>query len=298
MTMEGDSVGAFTKRSSGASRGQHGRSIGMVTLALVLVASGCSGGAGSGAGAAPAAAGQQVNLKGVCPDPVVVQTPWVPQAEHGALYELLGSGYRVDTAHKRVSGPLVAHGGKATGVRIELRAGGPAIGFQSAAQTMYLDPSITLGEVATDDAITASAHQPVTAVVAPFELAPYMLMWDPKIHPDWHTIGDIGQTNTKVLYFKSATYMDYLLGAMLDAIDGFAPATDDSKVAAALDDRLHQMVDTEFARLRDELTDPCGRLRHVLPGEHAALLHREFHRWLGGTHGGWTLINAADPCGT
>src|SRR6266571_4583745 len=180
---------------------------------MALVASGCSGGAGSGAGAAPAAAGQQVNLKGVCPDPVVVQTPWVPQAEHGALYELLGAGYRVDSGHKRVTGPLVAHGGKPTGVRIELRAGGPAIGFQSAAQTMYLDPSITIGEVATDDAITASARQPVTAVVAPFELAPYMLLWDPRVHPDWHTISDIGQTDTKVLYFKSATYMDYLLGS-------------------------------------------------------------------------------------
>src|SRR6266545_7740937 len=88
MTTGGDSVGAFTKRSSSASRAQRWRSIGMVTLAMVLVASGCSGGASSGAGAAPTAAGRSVNLKGVCPDPVVVQTPWVPQAEHGALYEL------------------------------------------------------------------------------------------------------------------------------------------------------------------------------------------------------------------
>jgi hypothetical protein len=144
---------------------------------------------------------------------VVVQTPWVPQAEHGALYQLLGPGYTVDSAHKRVTGPLVAHAGAPTGVRIELRAGGPAIGFQSAAQTMYLDPTITLGEVATDDAIAASAHQPVVAVVAPFEIAPYILLWDPTVHPDWHTIADIGQTNAKVLYFKSATYMDYLLGS-------------------------------------------------------------------------------------
>ena len=205
-------MGAFTKRSSGAGHGRQGRVIGMVMLAIVLVASGCSA-SKSGVGAAPAAASGSVNLKGVCPDLVVVQTPWVPQAEHGALYELLGSGYRVDSAHKRVTGPLVAHGGKATGVRIELRAGGPAIGFQSAAQTMYLDPSITIGEVSTDDAIAASARQPVTAVVAPFDLAPYMLMWDPGVHPDWHTIGDIGQTDTKVLYFQSATYMDYLLGS-------------------------------------------------------------------------------------
>jgi len=183
-----------------------------IMLALV-VAAGCSSTTSGGSAAHPPSASAAVNLKGVCPDPVVVQTPWVPQAEHGALYQLLGSGYRIDATHKRVTGPLITRGGKSTGVRIELRAGGPAVGFQSAAQTMYLDPSITLGEVATDDAIAASLRQPVTAVVAPFELAPYMLMWDPSVHPDWHTIADIGQTDTKVLYFRSATYMDYLVGS-------------------------------------------------------------------------------------
>jgi hypothetical protein len=184
----------------------------LLTLLVSIVFAGACSGAPDG-GSAPPAAGERMDLKGVCPDPVVVQTPWVPQAEHGALYQLLGPGYTVDSAHKRVTGPLVAHAGAPTGVRIELRAGGPAIGFQSAAQTMYLDPTITLGEVATDDAIAASAHQPVVAVVAPFEIAPYILLWDPTVHPDWHTIADIGQTNAKVLYFKSATYMDYLLGS-------------------------------------------------------------------------------------
>ncbi len=203
---------AFTIRPARASRRRLRPPAGIVVLVLVLAAGACSGGGQSGSGAAPAAAGASTNLKGVCPDPVVVQTPWVPQAEHGALYELLGAGYQTDAAHKRVTGPLVVRG-KGTGIRIELRAGGPAVGFQSAAQTMYLDPSITLGEVATDDAISASVRQPVTAVVAPFELAPYMLMWDPKVHPDWHTIADIGQTDTKVLYFRSATYMEYLLGS-------------------------------------------------------------------------------------
>ena len=182
-----------------------------LVTALVALLTACTGNQSRPQAATPS--GNRLGLRGVCPDPVVVQAPWVPQAEHGALYQLLGPGFTIDAAHKRVTGPLVAHGGKPTGVRIELRAGGPAVGFQSAAQTMYLDPSITLGEVATDDAVAASLRQPVVAVVAPFEVAPYMLMWDPKVHPDWHTIADIGQTNTKVLYFKSATYMDYLLGS-------------------------------------------------------------------------------------
>jgi len=39
-------------------------------------------------------------------------------------------------------------------------------------------------------------------------------MWDPASHPDWHTIADIGQTNTKVLYFSgTGTYMEYLIGS-------------------------------------------------------------------------------------
>jgi len=45
------------------------------------------------------------------------------------------------------------------------------------------------------------------------ELDPQIILWDPASHPDWHTIADIGQTDTKVLYFQGNTYMDYLLGS-------------------------------------------------------------------------------------
>jgi hypothetical protein len=96
---------------------------------------------------------------------------------------------------------------------VEIRAGGPAIGFQNAGAQMYADPSIMLGQVATDDAIGLSAKQPVVAVVAPFDVAPYMIMWDPAANASFNSIVDIGKTNTKVLYFNGATYMDYLLGS-------------------------------------------------------------------------------------
>ncbi len=249
--------------------GSHGRIV-LVALALMLAASAsaCTG-SGSGTGAAPAAASQSINLKGVCPDPVVVQTPWVPQAEHGALYQLLSPDHTIDTAHKRVTGPLVTHGGKPTGVRIQLRAGGPAVGFQSAAATMYLDPEITLGEVATDDAIAASLRQPVTAVMAPFELAPYMLMWDPVAHPDWHTIADIGQTNTKVLYYKSATYMDYLLGSGIlrrGQVDGSFDGSPAAYVASG-----GTIAQQGFA------TNEPYLFTHLLPGWHRPVAFQLIH---------------------
>jgi hypothetical protein len=184
-------------------------------LVLALVAVACSGGDdgnGGGAAAPPAAEGDRLALKGVCPDTLVLQTDWVPEAEHGAMYQLLGSNTNIDASKKRISGPLVASG-KDTGVRLEIRAGGPAIGFQQVSAQMYLDRSINLGFVFTDEAAQASAKQPTLAVVTPLEINPQMIMWDPATHPDFNTIVDIGQTDTKVLYFKGATYMEYLVGS-------------------------------------------------------------------------------------
>lgn len=152
-----------------------------------------------------------LDLAAVCPATVVIQAAWTPEAEHGALYHLLGDTYTIDINGKKVTGPLVAQG-KDTGVQVEIRAGGPAIGFQNAGAQMYADPSIMLGQVATDDAIGLSAKQPVVAVAAPFDIAPYMIMWDPAANPGFNSVVDIGKTNTKVLYFNGATYMDFLTG--------------------------------------------------------------------------------------
>jgi hypothetical protein len=37
-------------------------------------------------------------------------------------------------------------------------------------------------------------------------------MWSPDAHPDWQGIADIGKTDTKVMYFQGATYMEYFTG--------------------------------------------------------------------------------------
>ncbi|MEV4415511.1 hypothetical protein [Catellatospora sp. NPDC049609] len=179
-------------------------------LAAVLLAAGCGSEAEPLAEPAPGAGA--LDLAAVCPTTIVVQAAWTPEAEHGSLYHLLGEGYKIDAAAKKVTGPLLS-GGQSTGVNIEIRAGGPAIGFQNAGAQMYADPTIMLGQVATDDAIGLSAKQPVVGVVAPFDLAPYMIMWDPASNPTFNTIVDIGKTDTKVLYFNGATYMEYLIGS-------------------------------------------------------------------------------------
>jgi hypothetical protein len=190
--------------------------LGLAVLAVTaLVAAGCGGGGDDGATpqapAATAASGDAVNLKGVCPDTVVVQTDWDPESEYGVYYHLLGPNPKIDTKKKLVSGPLVA-GGKDTGVRLEVRTGGPSIGFEPVSSQMYKDPSITLGQVSTDESIRFSAKQATLAVMAPMEISPFMIMWDPATYPQFNTVADIGKTDTKVLYFEGDTYMAYLTG--------------------------------------------------------------------------------------
>jgi hypothetical protein len=186
-------------------------------IALVSLAA-CGGGGSSSAGADAAAAKLQPapaaeQLSGVCPKTVVVQTDWDPEAEHGLLYNMVGPGYTVDSAKKRVTGPLVI-GGKDTGVDIQIRAGGSAISYQSVTSQMYIDKSITLGTVTTDSAIEAAGKQPVTAVAALMKKSPQVLMWDPATHPKWKSIADIGKSNAKVVYVNGSPW-----GSMLVAKD-------------------------------------------------------------------------------
>jgi hypothetical protein len=185
-------------------------------LALVLVNAACSGGDdGGGTTPAPAApSGDAVDLSGVCPNPIVVQKDWQPESEHGFLYNLVGEGYKVDTDKKKVTGPLVAQG-RPTGVNIEIRTGGPAVGFEPVPAVMYSDPSIHLGYVATDEAVQFSAKQPTTAVFAQMDISPLALLWSPQEHPQVNIIADLGQTDTEVLYTKGLSYMEFLVGSGL-----------------------------------------------------------------------------------
>ncbi|HEX3815261.1 MAG TPA: nitrate ABC transporter substrate-binding protein [Mycobacteriales bacterium] len=148
-------------------------------------------------------------LAGVCPSTVVVQQDWEPEAEHSGVYSLIGRGYTIDANKKRVTGPLVI-GGKDTGVKIQVRAGGSAIGFQGVTAEMYIDKSITLGAVSTDGAIGSSVTQPVTAVVSQLDKSPQMLMWDPKSHPSWNSIADAGKSGSTVLVSKGVDYASLL----------------------------------------------------------------------------------------
>jgi hypothetical protein len=100
--------------------------------------------------------------------------------------------------------------GKDTGVKVEVRSGGPAIGFQSVTSQLYGDPNVLLGYVSTDEQISNSGTFPTKAVVASFNINPQIIMWDPATYPNVKTIADLKATGVKVRYFSGAAYMDFL----------------------------------------------------------------------------------------
>ncbi|MET1005974.1 MAG: ABC transporter substrate-binding protein [Propionibacteriaceae bacterium] len=180
------------------------------SLALVSGLAACASKAPPSAPVPVATSSAIGDLADVCPATVVIQTDWNPEAEHGAQYAMLGSEYTINKKLKTVSGPLMADG-KDTGVKIEIRAGGPAIGFEAVAAQMYKDKKITLGYASTDGQVQTSAALPVKAVMAPLDINPQMIMWDPATYPEVKTIKELGATGAIVRVFGGASYMEYLV---------------------------------------------------------------------------------------
>lgn len=152
-----------------------------------------------------------------CPATVIIQLDWNPEAEHGAMYEMVGDDYTIDSENFVVSGSLVS-GGEDTGVDIEIRTGGPAIGFQQVTAQMYQDTNIHFGYISTDEAIENYAELPTTSFVAPLEKNPQIIMWDPATYPEAETIADLPD-DTVIRYFGGASYIPFLLdqGIVTDA---------------------------------------------------------------------------------
>ncbi|MEN4478016.1 nitrate ABC transporter substrate-binding protein [Mycolicibacterium cosmeticum] len=149
-------------------------------------------------------------LAGVCPTNIGIQLQWQPQSDMGAVFGMLGPGYRVDTQEKSVTGPLVA-AGKDTGVTVTLKSGGPAIGFQSVPSQLYVDDSLMMGIVHGDQLVAAAASQRVVGVTPLLKYSPAILMWDRQSHPSWSTVADIGTSDATVVVSKDQIFPQWMV---------------------------------------------------------------------------------------
>jgi hypothetical protein len=90
---------------------------------------------------------------------------------------------------------------------------------------MATDDDIFLGYVNTDEAIQNYADFPTTAVVAPLEINPQIIMWDPETYPieSWD---DVKGTGAVINTFAGAAYTEWLIGAGLVDEDQIDPSYD------------------------------------------------------------------------
>ena len=230
---------------------------GTLASALALTALTACGGSDAATGSGYEGEIGAVDLSAVCPEKIVVQTDWNPEAEHGHIYDLLGPDPVVDAGAKKVTGPLFVED-EYTGVDLEVRVGGPAIGFQAVSAQMYTDPDIMLGFVDADQVIQVSKTNPVTSVFAPLEINPMMIMWDPETYPEVKEIADLKETGARVLTFEADTYWRYLTGTgILDEkqIDGSYDGSTSSFVAAGGDTAQQGFASSELFVYENDLPE-------------------------------------------
>ena len=163
-----------------------------------------------------------------CPDPIIIQTDWFPESEYGATYELFGGDtYLIDNENRSVAGTL--HDGEVdTGIGLEVRTGGPAIGFTPVASHMYTDTSITLGYANTEGQITRFNNAPLLSVVAPLERNPQMIMWDPDTYPDVESIADLGERDITISVFGPEVFSEVFIAQGIWSADQVDPSYDGS----------------------------------------------------------------------
>lgn len=203
------------------------------------------------------------DLTEVCPSPVVVQTDWFPQAEHGGIYELLGSDYLVNIDAGTTTGSLVFRGAD-TGVDLEIRAGGPFIESPVVTE-MFLDGSILFGYVGNDVAISRYAETPTLAVFNGLNLNPQVILWNKSKHPNALTIADIATQVPAISVFGDRPFMRFFVEKGLvpaDKVDGNYKGS----LMLATDDIAHQGFATSepfrYATLESGAIDTGYQLIH------------------------------------
>ena len=157
------------------------------------------------------AAGAEGSLAGICPETVVMQTDWNPQASTAGSTVLIGDDYEIDTDAVAVRGPLTASGVD-TGVTLEIRSGGPAIGYQTvtfADLRRRFDPARLRLHRRGDPERQRVPHR--RRLLGHGQEPADHPVGSREIYPDVHEIADLKETGASIHYFSGGAYMDYFV---------------------------------------------------------------------------------------
>jgi ABC-type branched-subunit amino acid transport system substrate-binding protein len=111
------------------------------------------------------------------------------------------------------------------GIDIEVRTGGPAIGWSPVASYMYTDDSIHIG-YANTEAQAQLVDTPLISVMAPLEKNPQMIMWDPATYPDVTSIADLGEQGITINVFAGGVFIEVWIAEGVVSADQVDPSYD------------------------------------------------------------------------
>jgi hypothetical protein len=154
-------------------------------------------------------------LSGVCPNPLVVQTNWLPESDHGALYELIGSGGTMKQYSYK--GPLGS-----TGIDLQILSGGPGDSYLPTATTLYTSNPVAgvtanLTEDSTETTLQLSKKFPTIGVATLQDHDPQILIYDPSKFPKLSTVANMIKAANQGAHFYvtslTTVYVEYLIKA-------------------------------------------------------------------------------------
>lgn len=229
-----------------------------VAGSLVLLAAAC----GTDGGAPPSTTpSESTTMLESCPETVVFQTDWFPQAEHGGLYHLMGDDFSTSKDTGATVGTFVVDGVD-MGRRIEIRAGGPYL--QSPVVTeMYQDDAITLGYVGTDVAVTRHSDAPTIAVFNALNVNPQVVLWNADEHPEARTLAEVSKVVDGIYVFGEPTWMRYFINQGL-VDESIVDSNYQGNLVLATENVAHQGFLTSEPYKYETLESGAIRTNHVL----------------------------------
>jgi hypothetical protein len=149
-------------------------------------------------------------LAEVCPSRIVIQSSGFPSVSAGPLYSLLDVAPVIDAATQSVSAPLIRSDGTGEDVVLELRSGGPAIGFRSPIAVLAADPGIGLVQVSTAVAVRDWSTLPTQAVVSLTDRSADAVMYDPATYPSVTDWGALRDASVEIRHVTEAPVFQFL----------------------------------------------------------------------------------------
>lgn len=146
----------------------------------------------------------------VCGQRVVVQTAGFPDVGAGPLYALLGSSPMIDAERQVVSAPLTRADGTVEETTLEVRSGGPAVGFRSPIALMAEDGTISVALASTAAVVRDASLLETRAVASLTDRSRDALIVDPATYPGLVDIASVGDQNVEVRHVTDAPMIAFL----------------------------------------------------------------------------------------